>query len=122
MEELLDNQEEKSWTKEEEERECIRAEKFAALKIEFGMDAVWRLLETMRDQHAWGVFLAKNTTCEEFSDVAEAIRKQEKQQLLAGFFDQGNFQEASSVFEKMSENEKTSDCCLRCGVKKLTHG
>ena len=70
------------------------------------MDAVWRLLETMRDQHAWGVFLAKNTTCEEFSDVAEAIRKQEKQQLLAGFFDQGNFQEASSVFEKMSENEK----------------
>lgn len=106
MEELLDNQEEKSWTKEEEERERIRAEKFAALKIEFGMDAVWRLLETMRDQHAWGVFLAKNTTCEEFSDVAEAIRKQEKQQLLAGFFDQGNFQEASSVFEKMSENEK----------------
>ena len=106
MEELLDNQEEKNWKREEEERERIRAEKFAALKIEFGMDAVLRLLETMRNQHAWGVFLAKNTTCEEFAKVAEAIRKQEKQQLLAGFFDQGDFQEASAVFEKMSENEK----------------
>ena len=32
MEELLDNQEEKNWKREEEERERIRAEKFAALK------------------------------------------------------------------------------------------
>lgn len=104
-EELLKG-EKKSWRKKVEQRECIRAAKFTALKTEFGMDAVLRLLETMKDQYMWGVFLAKNTTREEFSAVAEMIRAQKKQQLLAGFFDQGDFREATAVFEKLSEAEK----------------
>ena len=70
------------------------------------MDAVRQLLEMMEDQYLWGMFLAGNSADKEFETLTESICVQRKLQVLAGFFDYGNFQIVADVFEKLSEAEK----------------
>lgn len=104
-EELLNDKNER-WEKREEDAEKLRTAQFTKLKTEYGMDAVQQLLETMKDQYEWGEFLAKNITNQEFATLAEVIREQKKLQLLVGLLDKGDFQEATSIFEKLPESEE----------------
>lgn len=105
MEELL-NDEDEGWKKKADHAEELRTTKFVELKTTYGMDAVRQLLEMMEDQYLWGMFLAGNSADKEFETLTESICVQRKLQVLAGFFDYGNFQIVADVFEKLSEAEK----------------
>lgn len=99
--ELLSEPEE-SYFEREKRALMIREQAFRAMRDEYGIDAVVKLVGCMEDSRAWGEFLGKNLLADEYFAVASLLCSGKKTQSLAGLVSTVTLQSARGIFDTLS--------------------
>ena len=107
FQELLSEPEE-SYFEREKRALMIREQAFRAMRDEYGIDAVVKLIGCMEDSRAWGEFLGKNLLVDEYLLVASLLCSGNKMQSLAGLVTSVEHPSATEIYNSLSLEDQVS--------------